>query len=265
VPLIEWQPKREGRPDRRFRARASGQFEAVATVVYAQGVKTLVAFDLDGVLYSAEPFLGEAYREAIARVNGRRPGAFPRVPSTTEIIAHVGWPVPVILSRLFPSVDDEAMALIYAETLDVICAHVRRLEGLVFPDVAATLRRLSDAGCLLAVASNGRRRYVEAVLETHDLASHFVPRLSVDGGQAPATKGDLLRTYMQRYNAGPARTVMVGDRESDVEAAAAVGCLFVGCDYGHGHRAEIEAAGPVLSSLAELPRVVRALITGGNR
>ena len=29
----------------------------------------LICFDLDGVLYSSEPFLGEAYREAIALVN----------------------------------------------------------------------------------------------------------------------------------------------------------------------------------------------------
>jgi phosphoglycolate phosphatase-like HAD superfamily hydrolase len=225
-------------------------------------VKTLVAFDLDGVLYSAEPFLGEAYREAIAKVNRRRPGAFPRVPSTTEIIAHVGWPVPVILARLFPSVDEDAIGLIYAETLDVICAHVRRLEGRVFPAVAETLGQLRDAGCLLAVASNGRRRYVEAVLETHGLAPYFVPLLSVDGEDAPSSKADLLRGYMERHETPVVRTVMVGDRESDVEAAAAVRCRFVGCDYGHGHRAEIEDAGPVVSSFAELAPIIRALVDG---
>src|SRR5262245_16677955 len=86
---------------------------------------TLIAFDLDGVLYSSEPFLGEAYRDAIANVNARRPGSFPRVPTTREILDHVGWPVPVILERLFPAVDPAAVELLYAETLPVIGAYVR--------------------------------------------------------------------------------------------------------------------------------------------
>ena len=49
---------------------------------------------------------------------------------------------------------------------------------------------------------------------------------------------------------------MVGDRASDVTAAATIGCCFIGCDYGHGHRSEIEDAGPVVSSFDQLLQVV---------
>jgi len=87
-------------------------------------VQAVIAFDLDGVLYSSEPFLGEAYREAIVNVNAQRPNSFPRVPSTREILDHVGWPVTVILDRLFPDIDARAVDLLYAETLEVICARV---------------------------------------------------------------------------------------------------------------------------------------------
>ena len=62
----------------------------------------LLAFDLDGVLYSSEPFLGDAYREAIEDVNAQRPGAFPRVPATRDILDHIGWPVPEILAAPVP-------------------------------------------------------------------------------------------------------------------------------------------------------------------
>ena len=129
-------------------------------------MRALVAFDLDGVLYSSEAFLGAAYREAIAAVNARRPGSFPRVPTTEEILQHVGWPVSVILDRLFPQVDATAVALLHEATLEVICARVARGEGRVFADVAATLDALRQEGVLLAIASNGRRRYVETVLAT---------------------------------------------------------------------------------------------------
>lgn len=214
-------------------------------------MQALLAFDLDGVLYSSEPFLGEAYREAIANVNAHRPHAFPRVPSTREILAHVGWPVPVILARLFPVVESTAVDLLYAETLEVICARVERGEGVLFPGVRETLASLRAADFRLVVASNGRRRYIEAVLATYELAPYFAPLITVDGG-AVATKAQILSAYLTQHGGTPEHTVMVGDRASDVEAAAAIGCRFIGCDYGHGHRDEIEGAGPVVSAFSKL-------------
>lgn len=218
---------------------------------------TLIAFDLDGVLYSSEPFLGDAYRDAIVNVNARRPGSFARVPSTAEILRHVGWPVPVILARLFPAVDPAAVTMLEAETLDTICARVARREGRLFDDVPATLTALHDAGHLLAVASNGRSRYVETVLATYDLTHLFVDRLSPT---EPDRKLALLRGYLARHEIRPAGAVMIGDRASDVDAARTAGVPFIGCDYGHGHRDEIAAAGPVVSRFGDLPAAIAALL-----
>ncbi|MFQ5744673.1 MAG: HAD family hydrolase [Acidobacteriota bacterium] len=222
-------------------------------------MRGLIAFDLDGVLYSSEPFLGEAYREAIANVNARRPGSFPRVPSTREILDHVGWPVPVILERLFPALDPAAVELLYAETLATICAHAVRGEGILFSGVPETLARLQCDGFLLAVASNGRRQYVETVLGAHGIARYFTALVSVDRNGAIKEKADILQAYLAREQLTPERLIMVGDRASDAEAAVAVGCRFIGCDYGHGYRREIEQAGPVISAFDELPRVLTAV------
>ena len=217
---------------------------------------SLLAFDLDGVLYSSEPFLGEAYRAAIATVNAARPGAFARVPTTREILDHVGWPLPVIFANLFPAAADAALAALHAETLDVICAHVARGDGILYPDVASTLRALRAGGFELAVASNGRTRYIETFLATYDLADLFIPRVSAD---QVGDKTSILRFYAYRLGLAPRAVVMIGDRASDVEAARAIGCPFVGCDYGHGNRHEIETAGPLVQRFADLPDVIRTL------
>lgn len=219
---------------------------------------TLLAFDLDGVLYSSEPFLGEAYREAIAAVNARHPGAFARVPTTAEILAHVGWPLPVIFANLFPGVDRAPLDDLHAETLRVICRRVAAGEGLCYPGVADTLRALRAAGHTLCVASNGRTDYVETVIATYGVADLFLARVTADD---VGDKTAILRHYLRALPAEPRRTVMVGDRASDVDAARAVGCHFVGCDYGHGHRAEIEAAGPLVQDFTDLPGVIAALLS----
>lgn len=216
----------------------------------------LICFDLDGVLYSAEPFLGEAYRETIALVNERRPGSFERVPSTREILDHVGWPVPVMLQRLFPHVDQEAVALLRSLVLDVISRRVAAGEGRLYPQVAEVLRALRSQ-YVLAIASNGRSRYVETVLATYGLADLFVPRVDAE---RMGDKAAVLRHYLRELGATRERTVMIGDRTSDVEAAREVGCPFVGCDYGHGYRNEIEGAGPIVAAFAELPDSIDALL-----
>jgi phosphoglycolate phosphatase-like HAD superfamily hydrolase len=218
---------------------------------------TLLAFDLDGVLYSSEPFLGEAYREAIANVNARHPGAFPRLPTTEEILAHVGWPIPVIFANVFPDAAPAALDHLHAATLAVICRRVAARQGIVYPRVAETLHTLRDAGHALCVASNGRTRYVETVLATYGIADLFLPRITADD---IGDKTAILRHYMAILAADPRRTVMVGDRRSDVEAARAVACRFVGCDYGHGHRDEIEDAGPLVRDFAALPGVIADLL-----
>jgi len=223
-------------------------------------VHVLIAFDLDGVLYSSEPFLGEAYREAIANVNAQRPNSFPRVPSTREILDHVGWPVTVILERLFPEIDPAAVGLLYAETLEVICAHVARGEGILFPGVAETLAGLRRSGLLLAVASNGRQRYIETVLSSYGIARYFLELITVESG-AIESKAGVLRACLERQGLAPAQLVMVGDRSSDVEAAAAVGSHFIGCDYGHGYRNEIEGAGPIVSAFDQLPAAIATVLT----
>jgi phosphoglycolate phosphatase-like HAD superfamily hydrolase len=218
----------------------------------------LVAFDLDGVLYSSEPFLGEAYREAIERVNAERPGSLAAgIPTTREILDHIGWPVPVILQRLFPDADAQATRLLHAETLAAICARVARGDGVLYPDVVPTLRTLQARGLHLAVASNGRTRYVETVLDTYALGQLFVARINADD---VGDKGAVLRAYVARLGVAPGNAVMIGDRASDVDAARTVGCHFIGCDYGHGYRHEIEAAGPLVARFADLlPAIARLL------
>jgi phosphoglycolate phosphatase-like HAD superfamily hydrolase len=196
-------------------------------------------------------------------VNARRPNSFSRVPSTREILDHVGWPVATILDRLFPHVDGAAVDLLYAETLDVICAHVERGDGILFADVPETLARLAGSGFRLAIASNGRRRYIEAVLRRNRLAPYFTERITVESAGI-TDKGQVLRAYLARDALTPAHIVMVGDRSSDVDAAVAVGCHFIGCDYGHGYRSEIEGAGPVVAAFDQLPSAVAAIFAGAR-
>src|SRR6185369_13551813 len=110
-------------------------------------------------------------------------------------------------------------------------------DGILYPDVPETLQALHADGLQLGLASNGRTAYVETVLTTYGLGDLFIPRVTAD---MVGDKTSVLRFYRYRLGLPPNAVVMIGDRASDVEAARAVGCPFIGCDYGHGYRHEIE-------------------------
>lgn len=222
-------------------------------------MRRLVAFDLDGVIYSTEPFLGEAYREAIAAVEAVHPGSFSRVPSTREILDHVGWPVEVILDRLFPNVAPATRAALNSESLRTICAHVAKKDGQLFAGVHETLQALAAEDFVLTIASNGRRAYVQSVLDAYDLQPFFAELITIQEGEVN-DKTAILRAYLARHAVPVTQAAMVGDRASDVEAARNTGTAFIGCDYGHGHRAEIEAAGPTVGRFADLLPLLRSVL-----
>jgi len=219
--------------------------------------KTLLAFDLDGVLFSSEPFLGEAYQQAIEAVNRQRPGSFDRIPETSEILQHIGWPVPTIFANLFPNADRQALERLHEQTLDENCSRITDRRGILYESVAETLRSFDDQGYRLCIASNGRRRYIETVLETYSIAALFAPVVTAD---EVGDKVGVLRAQMKALQAD--LVIMIGDRASDAEAARAIGCPFIGCDYGHGHRNEIESAGPIVDHFADLKSVVAAVANG---
>lgn len=217
----------------------------------------LIAFDVDGVLFSSEPFVADAYSEAIAAVEVQRPGTFSRIPSAREILDHIGWPVHVIQERLFPGLDEEAGRLLYEETSNAMAAHAARGDGILYPGVPETLRALREAGYELAIASNARPTYLRALFERYPLQDLFVPPVTADEA---GSKEAVLRTYLMRYGLSPQQVIMVGDRANDAEAARAVNCWFIGCDYGHGYRHEIEQAGPVVGRFCDLPELIEGIL-----
>ena len=64
-------------------------------------------------------------------------------------------------------------------------------------------------------------------------------------------KSDVIRYALERAGIQDlAGTVMVGDRENDMEGAAANGLASIGVLYGYGSRGELEGAGAVRKGTA---------------
>lgn len=212
----------------------------------------VAAFDLDGTLYSSEPVLGLAYDSAIRAANTEWGTSWP-IPTTAQILAHVGRPVRDIFARLFPEMPDSVRGPLSQRVLEDLAARIRAGGGHLFPGARELLESLGGSGCELVLVSNCRRLYLEAVTGTFGLAPFFTVMHCNEDDPELGKSGLLARAVAGRPG------VMVGDRASDGEAALAAGVRWIGCDFGHvgeEGRNELSGADAVVTSLVEVRGLV---------
>jgi D-glycero-D-manno-heptose 1,7-bisphosphate phosphatase len=153
----------------------------------------------------------------------------------------------------------------------------RRLEDFrLYPDAAASLQRLKRAGFLLAVVTNQPdvgnglipRSEVDAM---HEIMTRELPVDSVkacfhrqgDHCDCRKPKPGMILAAAGELGIDLAKSFMVGDRKSDVEAGRAAGCTTVFVDLGYAEpvpdvpdyvvHSIAEAADVIIETLQEAP------------
>jgi len=104
--------------------------------------------------------------------------------------------------------------------------------------------------------------FASPILDHFKLRSHFDEVYGPDLEGRLDDKGDLIAHMLECEGFDPKRAVMIGDRGSDVIAAARHGIPAVGVLWGYGSREELEASGAAVlcAEPAELPAMVAKLL-----
>jgi phosphoglycolate phosphatase len=184
----------------------------------------LAIFDLDGTLIDSKLDLAHSVNATRAHMGLE--------PLPHELIfTYVGNGAPMLIQRSLPDASEEECAR--ALEFFIHYYHDHRLDYTVlYPGVKATLRELHGAGVELAVLTNKPVRISNAIVEGLGVADLF---LEVLGGNSfdrkkPDPVGIL--HLLQRTGAAPARTLMVGDSNVDIETAVNAGVASCGVTYG---------------------------------
>lgn len=209
----------------------------------------LLIFDLDGTLFQAHTVTIPATQETF------RAFGLP-IPSAAQIIPFFGRPAsewrPWLRAQCPPELADQVIAAVDRRELEMVAEG-----GQLYPGVREALAVLRTVVAHMAICSNGPRPYVEGVLGGQDLAALFdTVRYRMDDGK---DKPRMVAELLQRVGARPA--VVIGDRWDDVAAAHANGLPAIGAAYGYGSREELVEADVLAHAPAELPGLVRRLIS----
>ncbi|HEY3129521.1 MAG TPA: HAD family hydrolase [Acidobacteriota bacterium] len=222
-----------------------------------ENVNTVV-FDLDGTLLRTESIIVGAIQSALARTSAKF-RVDVRQPSQREILSLVGTPVYEFADRLRLPLADDALAFFRAELEEEELRQIEDGQARLFEGVSELLADLRNSGFGLALISNCSRRYLMAVCDYFSLWDYF--NFSLCAEDIPRSgKARLLQEILEKTETLPGEAIYIGDRASDLEAARAIRCGFIGCLWGYG-KGEFDDSVPTLASIDELAAVLSQIRT----
>ena len=207
-----------------------------------------ILFDMDGTLLQTEKLSTPAFQQTFEQLreqdlwNGSTPDeqAFVNVLGmTTEEVWHT----------LLPGADEKTRKTADRFLLENEIRLIKARATDLYPGVRETLQHLHTRGIRLFVVSNGREKYIEMICDEYEIKSFFTDLYSA-GRFETRSKNDLVAKLLRDYQIKQA--VMVGDRQSDMEAGMCNGLFTIGCDFGFASEGELEGADVVIDDFRAL-------------
>lgn len=194
-----------------------------------------VLFDLDGTLVDSSRTILESVRHALETLE-MDPAAGPGI----EML--IGMPLLDIFTGAYGMPRNQAM-----QAIDIYRDHYDRLNQTgtrVYAGVRDGLAGLRGGGFSLYVATVKPTPIAEKVLSDLELMQHFDGVAGASMGPERRDKSSIIAWALSEFGLDASASVMVGDRDQDIEGARENGLESVAVSWGFGHSDELEQAAP---------------------
>ena len=215
-----------------------------------------ILFDLDGTLVDSVADVAVAVNRLLESLGRRRLTE----EETKEV---VGWGAPAMMEKAFaltgePLAKDD-LAGIIAGYLDFYKDRPA-VKTTIYPGVVETLEKLKESGFRLGVCSNKPHVMTVLVLQALDLDRFFDAATGGDNVPHRKPDGRHIHLTLEMMGLSGASAVMVGDSETDVDAAHDARIPAVCVTYGYSHHpVESLGADALIDDFSVLPGVLDGL------
>ena len=192
-------------------------------------------FDLDGTLTDNFTGISRSLNYALQKLG------YPPI-LDAELNPYIGPPLRSTLSILLGSKNKallETALQAYRERYDS-CGWQ---ENKLYPSITELLSALAENGHRLFVCTVKPQAYAERILEHFKLADYFLNIYGADFTNRYDDKTILLNRLLEEQDLPRHATVMIGDREHDIQAARSNAIDSIGVLWGYGTRDELIASG----------------------
>lgn len=193
----------------------------------------LVIWDIDGTLLDTHKGVSTALRYALKQFNISKTEA--------EIMAMVHTPK---IKEAFIEIAgmDESVAEQATDIFRNYYVMESLLQAVPYKDILEVLKKIQTMGIHQAVASNKRQDCATKICAHFGIDQFCEPICGADRYNT-LSKSDLIRKGLDYYKISDlSSAVMIGDTDSDKNAAKRAGIDFIGVNYGFGFRDSAEYA-----------------------
>lgn len=197
----------------------------------------LAIFDCDGTLVDGQAAVCDAMEA------GFMAAGLP-APDRREVRRLVGLSLPQAIGLLVPEVSEDQRALAVQAYKDSFrnTRVTGQLHEPLFEGIAALLRRLDEAGWMLAVATGKSDRGLNACMATHGLTELFVSLQTADRHPSKPHPS-MIEQCLADAGAQAADAVMIGDTTFDIDMARNANVRALGVSWGYHTPDELLASG----------------------
>lgn len=204
-----------------------------------------IIFDLDGTLSDSAEGIVKSINYALKKL-----GCDEQPPE--DLLDCIGPPLNFSFARLTGRKNEEYL-------LKAVKAFRERyfekgyMENTLYDGIKDILTGLKEEGNILCIATTKRKDIAEEVLKYFKIDGFFT---QVHGGDIYRKKADLLRDIINDPDLGNNPLIMIGDRNTDFEAASEVNMPSIAVRWGYGNEDELRLATCIAESPPELPGLI---------
>lgn len=196
----------------------------------------LIMFDLDGTLLDTAPQIAQAANKMLAALD------LPML-SQAQISTYIGEGVQTLIKRCLTvhlNVEPDLDILNRGLAIFQECYAANVADSQAFNTVLPTLQKLQQLGYRLACVTNKPEKFALPLLKKASI-DRFLECV-VCGDTLPRKKPDPmpLLHLCEKLGVSPLQAMMVGDSDTDIQAARAAGCLVVTVPYGYNQGRSID-------------------------
>jgi phosphoglycolate phosphatase len=188
-----------------------------------------IAFDLDGTLVETAPDLAGAMNTLL-----KEEGLPPQPYAELRVLIGRGgrWMIGQAFERAGVSLDEGQLDALLERWIAIYLGRIAH-ESVPFEGCLAALDDLAARGATLAVCTNKRTPLTLALLDALDMTGRFAAIIGADLAPTPKPDPSHLLLTVQQAGGDPARSILVGDTESDTRAARAANIPCIVVDFGY--------------------------------
>ena len=137
---------------------------------------------------------------------------------------------------------------------------VGKFENSVLPGIIPMLKKLKEAGKIMALSTSKPWVFAEQILKKYELDSYFSVVVGSELDGTRDEKQEVILETLKRLGLekGSKEAVMIGDRRHDILGAKKCGLDGIGVRFGYAEEGELEKAGAVMiaDTVEELQRML---------